>query len=418
MKDIKRICMVSTHGYFDPEPQLGRTDTGGQVVFVLELSKAMATHGIKVDIVTRWFDKGKPQIDPLPGCPDVRVVRIHSDGWQFIRKEDIYESLPELKENMIAFINERSLAYDIFHGHYVDGGIVAVDVAEHFKKPSFFTAHSLGAWKKARMGGDPEEMEKLYRFSHRIEEEKRIFRSVVAQIATTAIQKGLFKEYYGFEGENIEVIPPGVNIHTYNPQEAEGDSRLNVPQRYIFCISRIDANKGHDYLLHAFSTVKEKIKNVHLIIGGGSPKPKQVELDVKATMREIIAHYGMEDRVEIIGYVPDELMAPYYRQAELFVLPSKFEPFGMTALEAMACGTPVIASNLGGIKENFTSGKDGILVDPSNKEELANAMVLLLKDRALAERIGNSGYRTAIEKFSWEAIAKRTLEFYEKCLSI
>ncbi len=408
--------MVSTHGYFDPEPQLGRTDTGGQVVFVLELSKAMATHGIKVDIITRWFDKAKPQVDPLPDCEEVRVVRIHSDGWQFIRKEDIYDTLPELKEQLIAFVNEQSLSYDIFHGHYVDGGIVAVDVGSHFKKPSFFTAHSLGAWKKARMGGDPDEMEKLYHFKHRIKEEKRIFSSVVAQTATTAIQKDLFKEYYGFAGENIDVIPPGVNIHEYNPQETAQERALTVPERYIFCISRIDANKGHDYLLHAFNTVSKRMKDVHLIIGGGSPKPKQVELDVKANMREIIAHYGMEERVDIIGYVPDELMAPYYRQAELFVLPSKFEPFGMTALEAMACGTPVIASNLGGIKENFTSGTDGILVDPSDRQELADAMIRLLEDRAFAEQIGNAGHRTAVEKFSWEAIAKRTLNFYEKYL--
>jgi mannosylfructose-phosphate synthase len=416
MKSIKHICMVSTHGYFDPEPQLGRTDTGGQVVFVLELSKAMATHGIKVDIITRWFDKGKPQIDPLPDCTDVRVIRIHSDGWQFIRKEDIYDTLPELKQELIAFINKHALAYDIFHGHYVDGGIVAVDVAKSFEKPSFFTAHSLGAWKKARMGGDPDGMEKLYHFKHRIAEEQRIFASVVAQTATTAIQKDLFKEYYGFEGQNIDVIPPGVNIHVYNPEETAEDKKLTVPDRYIFCISRIDANKGHDYLLHAFGMVRQRIDDVHLIIGGGSPKPKQVELDVKAKMRELVVRYGMEDRVDIIGYVPDELMAPYYRQAELFVLPSKFEPFGMTALEAMACGTPVIASNLGGIKENFTSGKDGILVDPSHKEELANAMVRLLEDTALAETIGNAGYRAAVERFSWEAIARRILDFYGKYL--
>jgi mannosylfructose-phosphate synthase len=414
--DLKHICMVSTHGYFDPEPQLGRTDTGGQVVFVLELSKAMATHGLKVDIVTRWFDQDKPQIDPLPDCKDVRVIRIHSDGWRFIRKEDIYGTLPELKQQLIAFIKEQSLTYDIFHGHYVDGGIVAVDVAQQLDKPSFFTAHSLGAWKKARMGGDPTEMEELYHFKHRISEEKRVFRSVVAQTATTAIQKDLFRKYYQFSTEKIDVIPPGVNIHVYNPEETQEDVNLSVPDRYIFCISRIDANKGHDYLLHAFNIVKQRIGDVHLVIGGGSPKPKQVELDVKASMRKIISRYGMQDRVDIIGYVPDELMAPYYRKAELFVLPSKFEPFGMTALEAMACGTPVIASNLGGIKENFTSGTDGLLVDPSNREELAKAMIQLLEDRTLTQSIGEAGHRAAVEKFSWEAIAKRTLEFYEKYL--
>jgi mannosylfructose-phosphate synthase len=409
--------MVSTHGYFDPIPQLGRTDTGGQVVFVLELAKAITTHGIGVDIYTRWFDRSKEQIDPVPDHPDVRVIRIHSGEWKFIRKEDLYDTLPELKKNMIQFITDQNLHYDIFHGHYVDGGIVAIDVAEHFKKPSFFTAHSLGGWKKARMGGDSEKMEKLYNFEHRIEEEKRIFRSVVAQTATTAIQKELFGKYYGFHSENIEVIPPGVNIHLYNPTETDADRKLEVPERYIFCISRIDANKGHDYLLYAYDIVRRRFKDVHLVIGGGSPTPKTVELEVKENMRKIIAAHSLEDKVHIIGYVPDELMAPYYRRAELFVLPSKFEPFGMTALEAMACGTPVIASNLGGIKENFTSGKDGVLVDPSNKQELSQAICTLLENKELAEKIGNAGHQTVINKFSWEAIAKRTLDFYERYLS-
>ncbi len=416
--EIKRICMVSTHGYFDPLPELGRTDTGGQVVYVLELSKALTTHGMKVDIYTRWFDKAKKQIAAIPDCPEARIIRIHSGDWKFKRKEDIYEVLPELKKNMINFIKQKKHNYDVFHGHYVDGGITAIDVAQYFNKPSFFTAHSIGAWKKERMGGNPDDMEKLYHFKHRIEEEKRIFRSVIAQSATTTIQKKLIIKYYNFEGNNIEVIPPGVNIHIFKPlAKTEKETKLDIPKNFIFTISRIDANKGHDYLLYAFDIVRKTVPDVHLVIGGGSPKPKQVELKVKAKMRRIIAECNMEERVHIIGYVPDELMAPYYRQAKIFVLPSKFEPFGMTALEARACGTPVIASNLGGIKENFTSRKDGILVDPSNREKLANAMTDLLENKTFATKIAAQGYENVIEKFSWEAIAKRTLRFYEKYLS-
>jgi len=417
VREIKKICMISTHGYFDPVPELGRTDTGGQVVYVLELAKALSTYGIKVDIYTRWFDKSQKQIALLRECPNVRVIRIHSGEWKFIRKEDIYDVLPELKKNMIVFVKQNDLNYDIFHGHYVDGGIVAIDVAKHFSKPSFFTAHSIGAWKKERMGGNPVEMEKLYHFKHRIEEEKRIFKTVMAQSATTAIQEELIRKYYAFTKDNIEVIPPGVNIHIFKPLgKGEEEIELDVPKRFIFTISRIDADKGHDYLLSAFDIVRKKIHNVHLIIGGGSPKPKEVELEVKAKMIRIVTECNMEDRVHIIGYVPDELMAPYYRQAEIFVLPSKFEPFGMTALEARACETPVIASNLGGIKENFVSGEDSILVDPSDIEELANAMIKLLKNKAFATKIARVGYKNVIEMFSWEAIAKRTLTFYKKFL--
>ncbi|MCP4601347.1 MAG: glycosyltransferase family 1 protein, partial [Proteobacteria bacterium] len=152
---VNNICMLSTHGYFDPIPQLGRTDTGGQVTYVIELAKALTTMGKKVDIYTRWFDQSKPQIDPVPDCPDVRVIRIPAGSWEFLPKEFIYDVLPELAKNMVNFIQDNNLDYDLYHGHYVDAGIVTLDVAKTMNKPAFFTAHSLGAWKKDQMGGDP-----------------------------------------------------------------------------------------------------------------------------------------------------------------------------------------------------------------------------------------------------------------------
>ena len=162
--NFKHIAMLSTHGYFDPVPKLGQTDTGGQVVYVLELAKALSQIGIKVDIYTRWFDKSQEQVDPVPNNPDVRIIRIPAGPWKFIPKEFIYDVLPELSENMTAFIRSNQIYYDLFHGHYVDAGIVALDVARALDKPLFFTAHSLGAWKRDQMGGDADEMEKKFNF--------------------------------------------------------------------------------------------------------------------------------------------------------------------------------------------------------------------------------------------------------------
>ena len=152
MSNIRSIAMLSIHGYFDPVPQLGRTDTGGQVIYVLELSKALARLGYKVDIYTRWFDKEKKQKEPVPGVENVNVIRIPAGGWEFISKEFIYDILPEFSENMIAFIKNNEMDYDLFHGHYVDAGIVTLDVAEATGKPAFFKPHSLGAWKQEQMG--------------------------------------------------------------------------------------------------------------------------------------------------------------------------------------------------------------------------------------------------------------------------
>lgn len=410
-----RICMLSTHGYFDPVPQLGQTDTGGQVVYVLQLAKALTEHGCRVDIYTRWFDRGRPQIDPVPDNPDVRVVRVPAGPWEFVPKERIYHLLPELASNMIEIITERELGYDLFHGHYVDAGIVTLRVAEELGAPAFFTAHSLGAWKRERMGGDPGEMERQFNFEKRICEEKRIFETVTAQTLTTEVQLKKVRELYGFRGENVEVIEPGTDVHTYHPlPEGESDPDSGLPERYVLCLSRIDTNKGHDLLLRAFVRVAERSPDVHLVIGGGSPRPRERERGLMKRIEGMIRDLDLADRVILTGYVPDELMAPYYRGAEVFVLPSRFEPFGMTATEAMACGTPVVASRLGGIRNVIESGTNGMLVDPTDSGEMSEAVLELLSNPDKAREMGRRAVETVRDHLSWEAIAGRHLRFYRK----
>jgi mannosylfructose-phosphate synthase len=411
--------MLSTHGYFDPVPQLGRTDTGGQVVYVLQLARALTTYGIKVDIYTRWFDQNKPRIEPVPDNADVRIVRIPAGPWEFIPKEKIYNVLPELSENMTAFIREQDLGYDLFHGHYVDAGIVTLEVARELDRPAFFTAHSLGAWKKEQMGGDPAEMEKQFNFNHRIAEEIRVFRSVVAQTVTTDMQQEKLRELYRFTSDDITVISPGVDIQNFRPLESsEIRMETGLPERYILCLSRIDSNKGHDLLLNAFALVCKSLPDVHLVIGGGSTsKAGPTELEVLANIKRIITEKDIEKRVHITGYIPDEHLVAVYRQAEMFVLPSLFEPFGMTALEAMACGRPVVASRLGGIREVITSEESGLLVDPADPAEFSAAIIRLLNDEHLARRIGVQGRDIVRERYSWEAIAAQHIAFYEKYLN-
>ncbi|MBN1338701.1 MAG: glycosyltransferase [Bacteroidales bacterium] len=415
--NFKHIGLLSTHGYFDPVPQLGRTDTGGQVVYVLELAKAIARHGIKVDIITRWFEKEKEPYDPVPGHPAVHVVRIPCGPWEFIPKEFIYDVLPALRDNFLDYIRKNQIDYDLFHGHYVDAGIVAIETAKELGKPSFFTAHSLGAWKRDQMGGDPDEMEKNFNFGLRIAEELRIFRTVNAQSLTSVLQKEKLNTLYPFDADNIEIIPPGVDVHRYTlPGPGYKKVKTDLHEDYIFCLSRIDTNKGHDLLLEAFADVAGQNKTVSLVIAGGSPEPKPRETEVFNMIRKIIAQKKLEGRVQLIGYVPDDLMATYYRQCLFFVLPSIFEPFGMTSQEAMACGKTVVASRFGGIRNVITHGVNGLLVDVRNKNEFTGAMLQMINDPEKRETIGLNANKNILENFSWEAIAGRFLDFYSKYL--
>ena len=407
--------MLSTHGYVDFEPQLGRTDTGGQVVYLLQLSKALSKQGIIVDIYTRWFEKSKESVEHDLGDSNLRIVRIPAGPVEFVPKEELYDILPELADNMVEFIRKNELNYDLFHAHYVDAGVVAVIVAKALDKPVFFTSHSLGARKRKLMKGHSEEMEKKYRFNQRIGEERKVFRAVNGQTTTTKVQIQIMKSLYDFQSENTVIIPPGVDIEAFHPEEASGDSEL--PANYIFCLSRIDESKGHEVLLNAFDLVRRKVSGIHLVIGGGSPSPKPREVKILKKIQRIIEEHDMGDLVHVIGYVPDEKMRAFYKRARLFVLPSTFEPFGMTALEAMACRTPTMVSKFAGIAEFLHDHRDCIITDPTNQEEFSAAIIELLENRELGERISRAGLALVRDRFSWEAIAEKHMKFYKNFMN-
>ena len=201
-------------------------------------------------------------------------------------------------------------------------------------------------------------------------------------------------------------------MHYYHlPSEKDKQIKTGLPEKYIFCLSRIDTNKSHDLLLYAFDIVRKEIPDVDLVIGGGSPNPKQRELGVFDKMKNIIAEKGMQNRVHIIGYVPNEMMKPYYQQSLFFVLPSLFEPFGMTSQEAMACGKTVVASKFGGIKNVITNGENSFLVDPVNAKEFAEVMIKLLKNQQLNKKIGLAAHNNISKNYSWESQAKKHIDY-------
>jgi len=411
MSKIKRIAMLSVHGYFDPVPILGATDTGGQVVYVLELAKALAELGPKVDIYTRRFGD-RSEVEAVDD--DVRVIRIKAGNNEFIRKEDLFPHLDELADNMAAYIEQNGLDYELLHSHYWDAGCVSMKLSETLGVPFLYTAHSLGAWKKEQMGGDPAEMENTFKFSQRIHWENIIFRAAAAQTVTTQDGHENYKRLYDFESPDMIIIPPGVDIKRFRPLESgEKDRDLDVPDKFVFALSRIDSNKGLDYLIRAFGKIYDKT-DADLVIGGGSKNPQAHEIGVKDSLEQIVESLGLRGRVKFTGYVPDELLDTYYRRAQVFVLPSKYEPFGMTVLEAMGCGTAVVATALGGIRHVLADGEDSVLVDPSDADEFGAALLNVLSDQALRTSLSKNGLELIRSTFSWQSIARRTMTFYEQ----
>ncbi len=409
---MKRIAMLSIHGYFDPQPVLGATDTGGQVVYVLELAKGLARQaGCKVDIFTRNFDGRLPE---EAVNEDVKVVRLPCGPDKFIPKEVLLPYLDEYVDNMEKYIRDNDLQYDIFHSHYWDAGYVAMKVTERLGHFFVHTSHSLGAWKQDRFKDVPG-AEEMFRFRERIEQEKIIFSKARGITATTEGEFENYKYYYDFESENMVIIPPGVDVETYRPlKEGEEENPTGLPENYILALARIDHNKGFDLLVHAFALLARKYPDFYLVIGGGSSKPKQPEIDLKDELVQIAKSYDLEDRVILSGYVPDEMMAPYYRNAKVFVLSSRFEPFGMTVIEAMACGTPVVVTSLGGIRHFLIDGYDALMANPKNREELAQAIDRILEDEETRKNLIKNGLETVYAKFTWDSIAQQHIDFFRK----
>ena len=411
-RKVKKICVLSVHGYVDAKPILGKTDTGGQVTYVLELSKAMAKKGCKVDLYTRKFGN-KKRIEQV--SKNVRIIRIPCNGSKFIPKEKLFPYLDTFVNNMERFIKKEGLRYDIFHSHYWDAGYVAMKLTERLDYFFIHTFHSLGSWKKEQMGGDPKRMEQLYYFKRRMRWEKAIFKKTEALVMTSTEMITRARRFYNYIKKNYIVLPAGVNMNFFRPlKKGEKYRKIDVPQNYIFWVGRFASNKGLDYLLRAFAETVKKEKDLFLVLGGGSKEPQEEEKEIKRELKNIIDRYKIQNRVYFTRHIKDEHIPSYYRQANFFVLSSKFEPFGMTAAEAMASGCPVIVSRRAGIRKYLKNKVNCLLVNPSNKKDLSWAFRVLNRNRNFREKIRKNGLKLARSEFGWTKIAARSLNFYEK----
>lgn len=413
---MKRILMVSTHGYFESKPSFGRADTGGQIVFVIELSKALATLGYKVDILTRQFEDFE-QIEPL--TEDVKIVRTPCGGSDFIPKEYLVEYLPELIDGFVKYCQENSLTYDFIDSHYWDAGFVGIKLASIFKIHHIFTPHSLGMWKEMQMRQASAEegveineadFERKYNFKYRNSTEKTIMESANRVIATTPEQKKIMSQKYGISAEKIAVITPGFFPEKYRRIDKSSLSKViskyKLPARFVFTVGRITPYKGYDLLIKAFKYVVQEIPEVKLVLAIGSHEPNEVEK--RRELSQLAESLGLANNTLFFGYV-EELEA-FYNAAEVMVMPSTYEPFGMVAIEGMACGTPAVVTSRGGLRDFLVDGQDALIVDPLDIQALAGAILRLLKDKRLYEEITSKGYEKAYSTFTWERIAESTLK--------
>lgn len=433
---VKNIAMISHHGYFAADPQLGKVDTGGQVVFVLELSKYLhEVCNMKVKIFTRLFYEedspihAKKLVKVSDGVDIVRIPDKMSEKG-FIRKEDLYYYLPETAEKIVKWIKENS-KFDIIHSHYVDGGIIGNLVSRKLKIPWVHNSHSLGKvkrdalLKKVTDENEIKRIDKDLNFNLRFKNEELIYDNTSIIFAESLDEKNNLLKFYGQKyKDKVRIIPPGVNTEEWHPETVDkGKHPLNrlfnvEHNRYIFSVSRIDPRKGLDLLIEAAPLLKTKIGNekIKIVIGGGSKKGKKLK-PYEQTLHDLAKKIDPErEFIYLTGYIPDKDILDYYNGCEIFILPARWELFGITMLEAMACMKPVVVTKFGGPSTIIKDGVNGMLVDPTNKDELAEKIVELLENKEKSNKIAKNALKTITEKFSWKIIAENYYSNYIKVI--
>ncbi len=410
------ILMISLHGYVAAEPELGKPDTGGQVVYVLELGKRFSQMGFKVDLVTRRFDN-QPEYDEVN--ENFRVWRIPFGGKNFIRKEDMHDHLDDFIANFLLNANQRGVRYLVVYSHYWDAGWGGQRIAEELNIPHVHTPHSLGWWKRSNMGAEMDEqtMETTYRFEERISKEFLIYRSCSHVIATTEQQTQILQEHYDVLERHATVIPPGLDENRFSPVRQE--VRANLHERYQFqphdvlTVGRMAANKGYDLLLDAMPTLFSLVPDARLIAGIGGEDSKK-DAEGIAELRSQAERLGIADQIVWVNYIPDDDLSNYYRAATVFALPSRYEPFGMVAIEAMACGAPTVVTVHSGLAELLDFGTQALFADPSRAIEYGAMLAIPMQYPRLANELSVEGSRFARRTFGWTGIARQVLAIFDR----
>jgi D-inositol-3-phosphate glycosyltransferase len=410
---IQRIAMLSVHTC--PLAMLGGKETGGMNVYVRDLSRELSRRGIAVDVFTRSQSPLVPRVS-VGGLGELgRVIHVPAGPERPYNKNLVFDHLPEFVRRVQNFVAREAISYDLIHSHYWLSGCASLDLRTTWSVPIIQMFHTLGEMKN-RVAQTEAERES----SRRIEIEGQIMRHADRLVAATPLEKAQMSWLYGADANKISVVPAGVDLNVFRPvPRAEAQARIGAPpgHRMILFVGRIQPLKGIDILMRAMKHVVDQYPelkdNLCVSIIGGDPSPdSELELAEFARLEQLRADLGIGDLVTFLGAKDQDSLVYYYSAAEMVVMPSYYESFGMVALEAMACGTPVIGSDVGGLSFSIEDGFNGYLVPGRDARALADKIALLLRRPSLRDHLGEQAIRWA-ERYAWSQIADEILDVYQ-----
>ena len=394
---MNRVAMLSLHGC--PVARLGERDTGGMNVYVLQTARALGEMGRRVDVYTRWHDPRDEQVMSLG--ENARVVHLKAGPYDR-PKGDAHQDIPEFLDKLYAFRRSEDLAYGVVHSHYWLSGAAGLTLADEWGVPHVATFHTLSRKKmQSRVGERESEL--------RACTETAIAGGVDAIVASTRQERDDLAHLYGVPAGRAHVIAPGVDTKLFrrmDPQAAR--AALGIAEsKVILSVGRIEPLKGIDILIRAAAKL-EDISDVRLLIVGGSPSSDpEVE-----RLRQVASEVGIGRAVTFTGKVDQTELPTYYSAADVFVLASYYESFGLVALEAMACGVPVIASRVGGPRTFVRDSVTGYLIPWQCPEPYAQRIETLLSNPGLQASMGAAAEAEA-SKMGWDSAARGASDLYD-----
>jgi len=409
-----RVAMLSMHTC--PLAMLGGKKTGGMNVYVRDLSRELGRMGIDVDVFTRSQDDCVPMVNHDLG-ERARVIHIPAGPQAPIPVSEVTHYIDEFAAGIAQFAATEELHYDLIHSHYWLSGLVAEKLESYWgNTPIVHMFHTLGHMKNriATDAGERAPQERLDGESHVLSIVDRI-------IAATPAEQAQLNWLYGADMDKVIIIPPGVDLERFHPiDKTEAKKRVGIPcgDKNIMFAGRIEPLKGIDTLIQAMALIKQRypsvIENTCVAIIGGDPwaDNPDAEMSRLQAMRQVL---GIHDIVLFLGAKDQDVLPNYYAAAELVVMPSHYESFGMVALEAMAMGRPVIASEVGGLAFLIRDGINGYHVPTRDPEALAERIYELLSNNQCREEMGRAARQNA-ERFNWSIIAEHMVMVYQRLL--
>ena len=396
---VRRVAILSVHT--SPLAQPGAGDGGGMNVYVRALAAGLAHAGVECDVFTRREDRDTPEVARVEA--GFRVVHVDAGPNRPVALHDLTTLVDPFADAVLDRMRRTGDDYDVLHANYWISGAVGHRLKHALDRPLVATFHTL-ARVKAEAGFDDEP-------EHRARLEHETIDCADLMLASTTEERVQLAELYGAEPSRIEIVPPGVDHSVFHPSRNEGAllrKRLGLEDRpLLLFVGRIQPLKGVDVALRALSALEDP-RSTLVVVGGPSGPSGASESE---RLHSLVVELGLRDRVVFLPPQPHDSLADFYRAADVCVVPSRSESFGLVALEAAACGTPVVAAAVGGLRSLVDDGVTGFLVDGHDDADYAARLSVLLDDRELAREMGETAVARS-GRYSWSITAARLRRLY------